>query len=394
MAVRKQEVSCPLKVIIVDSGSTDSTLDIAFAFQKYLDIEIVHYEGEYLPGRSLNIGLDKVLEYQVNYVGMLSAHCILQGTDALATLMSSLAVNSEIRSAYGRQLPVNFSDPIAWRDMTQLYSSESRTISRHPSLNNAFSMFERSALESHQFDSTVTNLEDVFWAKEELSLGWKILYEARAAVAHYHGPNHQNDPNRLRTSVEVIKNNLSVFDAEIAKIGLDREDFLLLYFTQSMSELSINIDLVKSRHMHVVVYENEIDTIRFCERNKLNYIRRPKSHENLSLYTELAVVHEIILQELGSFAYVLIYDDSLSREIKILGVSDVITMAENIYPDILWPVTRSRDYLLDQSEMGGYDVNESKKDALLIRRGNGTMIKFSSLTNLRNMSYKTYLLDE
>ena len=386
-----QEVDHEIQVFLIDSESTDNTLRVAKSFKEKMNLTIQNYEGNYLPGKSLNMGVLTALDSKADYITILSAHCVLQGSNALNNMVKALTKNHNVRSVFGRQLPVNFSDAIAWRDMVHMYPNESRVITSHPSLNNAFSMYKAEALSDHIFNQHVTNLEDVFWAKEELELGWFIYYEGQAAVSHYHGPNHKNDPKRLNTSVDVIRENKEVFDAKIADLGITSEDFLGLYFTTDIEKLKENTVLVLSRDLVVCTYD-DASIIEYCMEKSLPFLIRPRKNTNESLYAEFPVIQRLILEEIGSFVYIMIYDDSLDENLKVLGAKDMIEIVENSYPDIVWGIVESSDYLISSRNGTNFSLNNAKKRNLVIKRGNGCLFKFAAMTDYQNIAFETIRL--
>ena len=75
-----------VEVVVVDSGSTDNTLSILdeFADQRLI---LVHYEGDYIPGKSLNFGCQNA---NGEYFVFLSAHCIPASKTWLENLLIGL----------------------------------------------------------------------------------------------------------------------------------------------------------------------------------------------------------------------------------------------------------------------------------------------------------------
>ena len=246
-SVLKQEGIDKLDIFIVDSGSSDRTLEIAKAYKEFANISTVEYTGNYLPGKSLNIGVSKALQKCPDFILILSAHCVIQEKNAISEMAKVLCSNKDVRSVYGRQLPLEFSDPIAWRDMTHLYQSESRLIEKHPTLNNAFSLYNFDSLNDHLFDNTATNLEDVLWASEEIKRGYKIFYSSDQSVSHYHGPNHSNNPDRLNTSIDVIKNNPQVFGTKVSSLKISKDDLIRIAFIRSMDEYEAIFNYVNKK---------------------------------------------------------------------------------------------------------------------------------------------------
>ena len=57
------------EIVIIDDASTDKTLDIL----KNYPVNLYQYEGDYMPGKSLNYGISKA---RGDFIVFLSGHCI------------------------------------------------------------------------------------------------------------------------------------------------------------------------------------------------------------------------------------------------------------------------------------------------------------------------------
>ena len=59
----------------------------------------------------------------------------------------------------------------------------------HPFCNNANAAIRRSVWERFRYDETLTGLEDLAWARQVISAGFRIAYKADAEVVHVHRNN-------------------------------------------------------------------------------------------------------------------------------------------------------------------------------------------------------------
>ena len=97
LAIGHQQVDFEFETIIVDSGSTDDTLDIAQRF----DCQILRIpKREFTFGRSLNIGCDAAHGRALVFI---SGHCVPCKTDWLAKLIDPIRMGVAEYS-YGRQV--------------------------------------------------------------------------------------------------------------------------------------------------------------------------------------------------------------------------------------------------------------------------------------------------
>lgn len=179
-AIGKQQSSVTeIEVIIVDSGSTDSTLEIAEKFA----CRVTHIaQEEFSFGRSLNIGCEFA---GGDFLVFISGHCIPIDAHWLHNMILPLHEGSA-RYAYGRQMGrdhTKFSE-------SQYFDKTFPPYSKIPQLgyfcNNANAAITRDAWETHKFDEELSGLEDMDLAKKLEASGGKIAYVADAAVYHIH----------------------------------------------------------------------------------------------------------------------------------------------------------------------------------------------------------------
>jgi CMP-N-acetylneuraminic acid synthetase len=190
------------EVILVDNLSTDKTVEKAK--HVYPDLTLVQID-DYLPGLALNEGI-KASEGEFSVC--LSAHCIPVDEHWLENLRQNFDEYDDLAGVYGRQIPIESSDPVDKRDLIRTFGPEKRVQTQDTFFHNANSMVKRDIWDQYPFDDEVTNIEDQIWAHEVLNNGFKIVYEPDAAVYHHHGINQGNDRERARSVVQTMENNL------------------------------------------------------------------------------------------------------------------------------------------------------------------------------------------
>ena len=196
MGVFKQDYK-DFEVILVDNVSTDKTIEKALQF----NITKVIACEDFRPGLALNMG---IRESKGEYIVCLSGHCIPVNEKWLSNLMGNFN-DEEVAGAYGRQEPLAFTSDSDKRDLSIIFGLDRRTQKKDSFFHNANSMLRRKLWEEHPFDETLSNIEDRVWAETVLHKGYKIVYEPRASVYHYHGIYHQGNEERCANIVRILE---------------------------------------------------------------------------------------------------------------------------------------------------------------------------------------------
>ena len=180
--VAEQDGVGQFETIVIDSGSTDRTLEIANSFPVKV-IEIPAMTFTY--GRALNIG---VREASGDIVVALSAHSMPADTHWLAQMLEPFR-DSQVGGVYGRHLPrQNVSGPeLFGMRLSGVMSERSRRQTRDMMFSNANGAFRRSLALLHPFDERLPGAEDLAWADWILRHSWVVYYQPTAAVYHSHG---------------------------------------------------------------------------------------------------------------------------------------------------------------------------------------------------------------
>ncbi|MFH1189201.1 MAG: glycosyltransferase [Candidatus Omnitrophota bacterium] len=185
------------EVILVDNMSEDKTVEKA----KQFGITSVVSCEEFLPGKAINAG---VRRSHGDYIVCLSGHCIPVDDRWLEHLLDNFNDGS-VAGVYGRQEPMEFTPDSDKRDLALVFGLDRKVQLKDSFFHNANSMIRRDVWERIPFDEKVTNIEDRVWAKEALDKGYKIVYEPRAGVYHYHGIHQNGDKERCANVVNIME---------------------------------------------------------------------------------------------------------------------------------------------------------------------------------------------
>lgn len=167
-----------IETVIVDSGSTDHTLDIA---RKYgCRITYIKKE-EFTFGKSLNYGCEFS---NGDFLVFVSGHCIPVDQYWIRNLVRPLVDNCSY--TYGRQLGRDTTKFSERQLFEKYFPNESRIPQVGFFCNNANSAIRRDAWLSHRFNEELTGCEDMYLAKLLVDSGQKIGYVSDASVYHIH----------------------------------------------------------------------------------------------------------------------------------------------------------------------------------------------------------------
>lgn len=177
--IGRQKTDLDIEVVLIDSGSTDGTLDIA----ERHGARITHIDkAEFSFGRSLNRGCAFATG---DLLVLISGHCVPVRSDWLQTLCQPL-IDGRVDYTYGRQIGDDDSN-YAERRIFAKYFPETSAIPQQGFLcNNANSALTRAAWERYRFDEDLTGLEDMELAKRLTQDGGRVGYVAEAPVFHLH----------------------------------------------------------------------------------------------------------------------------------------------------------------------------------------------------------------
>lgn len=174
-------------VTVVDSGSTDATKSIVREFKDVCLVEIVNF----LPGRAINVGIKA---QPSDYAMILSAHCLIKGSQCISSYVDFLEENLDVAGVYGRQLPLRYTHPDDARDLILTFGNEQRIQRKDSFFHNANSMLRVSLIDQFPIDNNVKHIEDRLWAGHVIKGGYAVAYLPDAEVYHYHGL-HQHGKN-------------------------------------------------------------------------------------------------------------------------------------------------------------------------------------------------------
>ncbi len=225
-SIRAQESDIfSTETVIVDSGSTDRTIEIAQAYQAR--ITYIKKE-EFSFGRSLNIGCSFA---EGDILVFVSGHCVPAETNWLHDLCLPL-YEAKAHYSYGRQIgrdTTKFSERQVFDKYFPVYSMVPQ--SGH-FCNNANAALLRTAWQDFQFDEELTGLEDMHLARQLVELGGLVAYVSSAPVYHIHDESWAQVRRRYeREAIALQKIN--------PEIHMTFTDFLRCFVSSCLSDMGV-----------------------------------------------------------------------------------------------------------------------------------------------------------
>ena len=193
-----QQTEKDFEIILVDSGSTDRTVEIAAEYP----VKIVNIRPEdFSFGRSLNLGISHT---SGKYVVIASAHVYPTYPDWLERLIAPFN-DPKVGLTYGKQCGAQSTHFSEHQVFAQWYPNTSQLRQAHPFCNNANSAIRRELWEEHAYDETLSGLEDLDWAKWVMENNYSIPYIAEAEICHVHNETPSKVFNRYKREAIAFK---------------------------------------------------------------------------------------------------------------------------------------------------------------------------------------------
>ena len=230
------------EVILVDSGSTDRTIEIAKSHSvKVFSIT----REEFSFGRSLNLGCRQC---KGEFIVILSAHTYPIYPNFLEELLKPFQ-DPKVGLVYGRQKGNETTKYSEHQVFAKWFPEISNLQQKQPFCNNANAAVRKTFWEEMPYNEHLMGLEDLDWAKRLLEKGYHLAYNADAEIVHVHEETPYQIYNRYcREAIamqEIIPDQKFIFF-----------DFCRLWVTNILSDY-------KHAWQEKVLLKNGFDILRF-----------------------------------------------------------------------------------------------------------------------------------
>ena len=186
-AVWRQQLDEEFEVLVIDSGSTDGSLEIVRSFPAVRLIEID--KSAFGHGRTRNMG---VRETTGNLIAFLTQDATPASAHWLAAYRAAFELEPNIGAAFGPHLPRKGVSPLMARlliDHFNSFSADGKPVVQHSGdttyLSNSNSCIARAAWQQTPFRD-IAYSEDQAFGADILANGWSKVYAPDAAAWHSH----------------------------------------------------------------------------------------------------------------------------------------------------------------------------------------------------------------
>jgi rhamnosyltransferase len=176
-ALSDQNYPGETEILVVDSGSTDETLEIAAGFP----VQILHLPFPFTYGGALNFG-DTAARHPL--LVHLSADAMPAHAGYLRAIVAPLRIE-EVAAAFGRDLPRPSASPSQARDLETWFPAQG-TLDPAFRFSNANACVRQEVWKRFPFDESPLGVEDIRWARQVLRAGYDIVYARQAMTFHTH----------------------------------------------------------------------------------------------------------------------------------------------------------------------------------------------------------------
>jgi len=213
-SVLDQETSWPFEVIVIDSGSTDGTLELV----KSLPVELIRIKPEeFNHGRTRNLGASQAKGEFVIFL-------VQDAVPLKRTFLQRLVEAAQLPGAagsYGRELPWPSDHSLIRIHMEHALSQHQEQLQQSlptdcswqelspgkklalATFHDTCSCLRRQILGEHSFEPLPYG-EDLDWGARVIRAGYKIIFEPQAAVYHSHDRSSWYELKRAYADHELV----------------------------------------------------------------------------------------------------------------------------------------------------------------------------------------------
>lgn len=179
--VYAQDFDGDIELIVIDSGSSDGSIEIIRSFEKARLIQIPL--GTYVPGVVLNQG---ARESSHDWIVYLNADATPVGNDWLSNLLKPCVTNPRFGAAFSRQVPRPDCKAVFAHDYDRCFGPERESATWGHFFSMVSSVTHRSVFEHTPIREDLQYAEDDEWTRRLIENGYEVIYVIDSVVMHSH----------------------------------------------------------------------------------------------------------------------------------------------------------------------------------------------------------------
>lgn len=301
-AIRKQDTTEEIEVILIDSGSQDNTINIA---KKYVDKIIEISEEDFSWGYALNLGIE---QSEGEFICIISGHCILVSDKTIENAINILK-NRDIVALYGMQKGRKEKDVFEVNELCKdypineyyEYGLDELESGKNIGVSNACCLLKKSIWKNYKYNEEVQSAEDGYWAYEVCENNYRLAYSSKFAVYHGHNFNisyiYKKWYWRIFYVNQIKKNNMTLRRSRlyfILKFLVAKPMIDTMRYQNNFKKINVKISITDNLLFHIIkgiaIYNAFIDLKKIIgNKQKYEELRIPKIVLQLQKYIKYSV---------------------------------------------------------------------------------------------------------
>jgi rhamnosyltransferase len=171
----------PVRLVHIDSGSTDQTVEVINSFRPHRVIQI--RPEEYVPGVVLNRGMR---ETTGEWVVFLNSDAEPANDTWLAGLLAAAQAAPRTATAFSRQLPRPDCEAVYAHDYDRCFGPARESAGWPHFFSMVSCVVNRTAWREQPFREDLDYAEDDEWSKRLRRQGWRVVFAPESQAVHSH----------------------------------------------------------------------------------------------------------------------------------------------------------------------------------------------------------------
>lgn len=179
--IHRQRHAASVRLVHIDSGSTDQTVDVIRSFRPWKLIQI--RPEEYVPGAVLNRGMR---ETSGDWVVFLNSDAEPANDAWLENVLTVAKAAPRIAAAFSRQLPRAGCQAVYAHDYERCFGPARESAHWEHFFSMVSCVVNRAAWREHPFRTDLSYAEDDEWSQRVKRHGWGVAFAEESHAVHSH----------------------------------------------------------------------------------------------------------------------------------------------------------------------------------------------------------------